>query len=101
MAVNDQELTDKYAIYNGDCIEVMRTMPDASVHMSIYSPPFAGLYNYSSSDRDLSNARSYEEFFEHYKFKVPDHVISVEGLITAADIHFPVLHHVFNYFPEH
>jgi hypothetical protein len=45
-------------------------MPDGSVHLSVYSPPFGGLYVYSSSDRDLSNARSYEEFFEHYEFVV-------------------------------
>lgn len=70
MAVKDQKITDRYALYNGDCIEVMGAMRPASVHLSIYSPPFAGLYNYSSDDRDLSNARSYEEFFAHYEFVV-------------------------------
>jgi hypothetical protein len=57
MAVLEQEITDRYAIYNGDCLEVMPTLPDGSIHLSIYSPPFAGLYHYSSSDRDLSNCR--------------------------------------------
>jgi len=62
----DQQITDRYAIYNGDCMEVMPTLPDGSIHLSIYSPPFAGLYQYTSSERDLSNSRSYDEFFEHY-----------------------------------
>ena len=70
MAVADQVLTDKYALYNGDAMEVLPTLPDGSVHLSVYSPPFAGLYHYSSNERDLSNARDYEEFFEHYAFIV-------------------------------
>ena len=74
MAVKHQTITDYYALYHGDCCEVLPTMPDESVHLSAYSPPFAtetgGLYNYSSSERDLSNSRSYEEFFEHYEFVV-------------------------------
>ena len=72
MAVNDQKITDEYAIYNGDCIEVMRDLPEGSVGLSIYSPPFGGLYNYSSSDLDLSNALNYDQFFEHYDFCVRD-----------------------------
>lgn len=66
--VNDQVVTDRYAIYNGDCMDVMGDLPADSVHLSIYSPPFAGLYHYTSSERDLSNNRSYEEFLEHYSF---------------------------------
>jgi len=62
MAVADQKITDRYAVYNGDCIEVLPGMKDESIHISIYSPPFAELYNYSSSDRDLSNCASYEQF---------------------------------------
>lgn len=68
MAVSDQKITDQFAVYLGDCCEVMPTLPAGSVHLSIYSPPFGGLYHYSSSERDLSNCRSYEEFFEHYEF---------------------------------
>jgi DNA modification methylase len=49
MAVNDQVITDKYALYNGDCVEVMGGLPNESIHLSIYSPPFGGLYNYSSN----------------------------------------------------
>ena len=70
VAVLDQYITDRYALYNGDCMEVMPTLPDGSVHLSVYSPPFAGLYHYSSSERDLSNSRDYDEFFEHYGFVV-------------------------------
>lgn len=77
MAVNDQVITDKYALYNGDSMEVMQSMPDESIHLSVYSPPFAssgagGLYVYSSSERDLSNCDSYEKFFEHYEFFVKE-----------------------------
>jgi len=67
-SVIDQDITDRWAIYNGDCMEVLADLPDESVHLSIYSPPFAGLYVYSSSDRDLSNGRSYDEFLEHYGY---------------------------------
>ena len=79
MAVLDQQVTDRYALFNGDCIEVMSDLPDGSVHGSVYSLPFArpgganpGLYHYSSSDRDLSNSRSYEEFLTHYEFVVAE-----------------------------
>ena len=68
MAVKEQIVTEKYAIYNGDCIEVMETLPDECIDLTVYSPPFAGLYTYSSDDRDMSNCLDYEEFFEHYGF---------------------------------
>jgi len=72
MAVKDQHVTDQYAAYCGDCIEVMKSMPDESVHMVLYSPPFAGLYQYSSDDRDLSNSIDKDEFFEHYAFCIAE-----------------------------
>lgn len=76
MAVIDQKITDKYALYNGDSCEVLASIPAKSVHLSVYSPPFygdkGGLYNYSSSDRDLSNARTRDEFFKHYEFIVKE-----------------------------
>lgn len=60
-------------------------MPDQSIHLSLYSPPFCGLYNYSSSERDLSNCRSYEEFFEHYGFVVREiNRLTKPGRITAV-----------------
>ncbi len=70
MALIDQRITDRYAVYNGDCCEVTPGLPDARTHLSVYSPPFCGLYNYSSSDRDMSNCATYDEFFEHYGFLV-------------------------------
>lgn len=70
MAVKDQVIEKDYALYCGDCCEVMPTLPDASVGLTVYSPPFGGLYHYSSAEADLSNARSYAEFFEHYEFVV-------------------------------
>lgn len=83
--VYDQEITDQYAIYNGDCMDVMAGLPAGSVHLSIYSPPFAGLYVYSSSERDLSNARSYDEFLEHYGFVVRElHRVTLPGRMTAV-----------------
>ena len=82
--VKDQKLTDKYSIYNGDCLEVIPTLPDESIHLSIYSPPFTGLYQYSSSDRDLSNCDSYEDFFIHYEFLVKEiERITKRGRCTA------------------
>lgn len=89
MAVKDQEITDKYAIYNGDCIEVMRSLPDSSIHFTIYSPPFAtgngGLYTYSSNERDLSNCSNYDQFFEHYDFVIAEIArITMKGRLTAV-----------------
>lgn len=72
MAVIDQKITDEYALYNGDCCEVIPGFPDKSMHMSIYSPPFCGLFNYSSDDRDMSNCASYDAFFDHYEFLVKE-----------------------------
>lgn len=85
MAVAAQEITDRYALYQGDCIEVMGGLKDGSVHLSIYSPPFAGLYHYSSSERDLSNARDYPEFFAHYEFVVKELFrLTMPGRMTAV-----------------
>lgn len=89
MALIDQILTDRYALYNGDCVEVMQSLPEGRVHLSVYSPPFAtdrgGLYCYSSSDRDLSNCRDYEDFFEHYDFVLREiHRVTMPGRFTAV-----------------
>ena len=66
MNVLDQVIKDKYAIYNGDSVEVTREIPDNSVHYSIFSPPFASLYTYSNSDRDMGNSKGDDEFYEHF-----------------------------------
>lgn len=85
MAVKNQVITNEYAIYNADCMEVMKELPDNKIHLSIYSPPFGGLYNYSSDHRDLSNCDSYEEFFKHYEYIVKEiYRITMPGRITAV-----------------
>lgn len=85
MAAIEQVITDRYALYRGDCCEVMPTLPSESVHLSVYSPPFGGLYHYSSSERDLSNCRSYEEFFEHYRFVVREVArLTMPGRLTGV-----------------
>jgi DNA modification methylase len=70
MAIAEQVVNDNYALYCGDCISVMKNLPNESIDLTIYSPPFAGLYQYSSDERDLSNAIDKDEFFAHYKFCV-------------------------------
>ncbi len=78
-------ITDQFALYNGDCLEVMGALPDESVHLSIYSPPFGGLYTYSSDERDLSNALDYPEFLTHYEFVVREkHRVTMPGRMTAV-----------------
>ena len=62
--VENQLITDKYALYNGDSCEIMKGIPDNSIHFSIFSPPFASLYTYSNSDRDLGNCRTTTEFYD-------------------------------------
>lgn len=91
MAVEDQRVTDDYSVFLGDSCEVLPLLPDESIHFSIYSPPFAlkegggCLYHYSSSIRDLSNARTYDEFFDHYAFIVKEvHRLTLPGRITAV-----------------
>ena len=85
MAVIEQAITKKYAAYNGDCVDVMKSMPDESIHLSVYSPPFGGLYHYSSDERDMSNCNSYEQFFEHYGFVVSElSRLTLPGRCTAV-----------------
>lgn len=85
MSAKEQLITDEYAIYNSDCMEVLPTIPDESIDLSIYSPPFAGLYNYSSSDRDFSNCESKEQFLEQYEFLIKEIArVTKKGRITAV-----------------
>jgi len=81
----DQLITDQYAIYNSDCMEVLPSIPTESIDLSIYSPPFAGLYNYSSSERDFSNCESKEQFLEQYDYLVSEIArVTKPGRITAV-----------------
>lgn len=76
---------DKYAIYNNDCMNILPTLPDKSIDLSIYSPPFAGLYTYSSSYNDFSNCETKEQFLEQYEYLIKEIArITKSGRITAV-----------------
>lgn len=62
----------EFKFINGDCIEKIKDIPDESMHFSIFSPPFAELYVYSNDHRDIGNCRTYDEFFTHFDFLVPE-----------------------------
>ena len=68
--IKEQKITEDYAIYHSDCMYVLPSLKDESVDLSIYSPPFAGLFNYSSSDNDFSNCETKEQFMEQYEFLI-------------------------------
>jgi DNA modification methylase len=70
LQVFNQTITEKWAMYHGDCIEVLKGIPDNSIHYSIFSPPFASLYTYSNSERDMGNCRDNEEFCFNMSFLV-------------------------------
>jgi len=83
--VKEQIITDRYAIYNSDCMLVMPTIEDKSIDLSVYSPPFAGLYNYSSSENDFSNCETKEQFLDQYEFLIKEIArVTKDGRISAV-----------------
>lgn len=87
MKVKDQIHTDRYSVYNGDCMQVIPTLEDESIDLSVYSPPFANLYTYSSSTEDMSNVSSNEEFLQQYEFLVKEMArVTKKGRINAIHI---------------
>lgn len=81
----DQQITEKYAIYNSDCMYVLPQLDSESIDLSVYSPPFAGLYNYSSSENDFSNCESREQFLNQYEFLIKEiSRLTKPGRITAV-----------------
>jgi DNA modification methylase len=83
--VKDQLVTERYAIYNSDCMLVMPTIQDESIDLSIYSPPFAGLYNYSSSEHDFSNCETKEQFLIQYDYLIHEIArVTKRGRISAV-----------------
>ena len=72
MKTIEQVVSDAYSIYQGDCVEITKGLPDSSIHYSIFSPPFASLYTYSNSERDMGNCKDFNEFFSHFSFLVDD-----------------------------
>lgn len=72
IGVINQAMSDRYALYNGDSAEILQGIPSDSIHYSIFSPPFASLYTYSNSERDLGNCRTTEEFYEQFQYIVKE-----------------------------
>ncbi len=70
--VINQAKTDQWSLYNGDCVEVIKGIPDESVGFSVFSPPFASLYTYSNSERDMGNAANYDEFWQHFTYLIDE-----------------------------
>lgn len=85
--IKEQVITEDYAIYNSDCMYVLPSLKENSIDLSVYSPPFAGLYNYSSSENDFSNCDSKEQFLEQYEFLIKEIArITRPGRITAVHV---------------
>ena len=70
--VLNQEIKDRWSMYQGDCVDVIKSIPDESIHYSIFSPPFASLYTYSNSDRDMGNCKNDIEFYKHFAFLIKE-----------------------------
>jgi len=85
MKVKEQINEENYTIFNGDCMDVVTQLPKESIDLSVYSPPFAGLYNYSSSERDFSNCESKEQFLEQYEYLIKEMSrVTKKGRINAV-----------------
>ena len=85
MQVKNQYIDDRMALYHGDSCEVLTEIPSDSVHFEIYSPPFASLYTYSNSERDLGNSKDKHEFYEHFEFIVKElYRILMPGRLMAV-----------------
>lgn len=83
--IKEQVIEKNYALYNSDCMYVLPTLPDKSIDLSVYSPPFAGLYNYSSHANDFSNCETKDQFLQQYEFLIKEiSRITKPGRITAV-----------------
>ena len=83
--IKEQVTTENYTIVNADCMDVLTAMPNNSIDLSVYSPPFAGLYNYSSHEKDFSNCESREQFLDQYDFLVQQMArVTKPGRISAV-----------------
>lgn len=83
--IKQQLITEDYAIYNSDCMYVLPSIGDKSVDLSVYSPPFAGLYNYSSSENDFSNCETKDQFLQQYEYLIKEiSRVTKDGRITAV-----------------
>lgn len=87
MKIKDQVISENYSIYNGDCMDVVSQLPNDSIDFSVYSPPFAGLYNYSSDHRDFSNCDSKNEFLLQYEYLIKEMSrVTKQGRINAVHV---------------
>jgi DNA modification methylase len=85
--VLDQCVTDRFAMYHGDTIDVARCLPDNSVDFSIFSPPFSSLYSYSASERDMGNSRNDDEFWGSFRFLIKEMArVMKPGRLVAAHV---------------
>lgn len=93
MGVENQEMGKNFVLYNGDCVDVIKDIPSCSIGYSIFSPPFAELYTYSDSDRDMGNSKNYDEFFEHFKFLITEieRVMQNGRLVSVHCIDIPAM----------
>lgn len=72
MKILEQRIEEFYSMYHGDSCEVVKGIPDNSIHYTIFSPPFSSLYTYSNSDRDMGNSKNDDEFYEHFRYLVKE-----------------------------
>jgi len=85
--VKEQTIEQNYSIYNADCMDVVKELQENSIDLCIYSPPFAGLYNYSSDYRDFSNCESKEQFLEQYEFLISELArVTKAGRVNAVHV---------------
>ena len=85
MKVINQVVTDQYALYNADCVELARSLPDNSIDFTVYSPPFESLFSYSNSDRDMGNSKSKDDFQKHYQYLIEETIrITRPGRLIAV-----------------
>jgi hypothetical protein len=91
--VIDQQATDQWALYQSDCVEGLGGLADESIHFTIFSPPFASLYTYSASDRDMGNCRDEEEFSEHFGYLIEEMLrVTMPGrLVSVHCMNLPLL----------
>lgn len=85
VSVISQEITDKWAMYHADCVDVARGIPSDSIHFQVFSPPFSSLYTYSASDRDMGNSSGDEQFWTHYRFLIAEQFrIAMPGRMVSV-----------------
>ena len=82
-----QETGKNWTMINGDCVDVLRWLPDDKIDFCIHSPPVAGLYIYSPSESDMGNCASNEEFIRHYEFMIKElYRVTVPGRLCAIHV---------------